>query len=585
MLTSIELKDVLIKQLDSDILDVIPEENIEADVDTAAQFEVKVNTELCAIRNYLKVNDVRKGSDVDSLSTLSCKRAAIKLPKILIKKISGNPIEWQQFHETFKATVDQNEGISDIEKFTYLKGHVEGSASKCIEGINLLNENYKHALDLLSERYGKPQLIISSHMNQILKVNKVTAGHKAKKLRNLYDKIESHVRSLITVGVQSDHYGPLLIPIVLDKLPDDIKLIISRKLGSDNWKINEFMDILKVEIAARESCEFMKHPDNEFKRNQDTEIKDKRHSTELFLTTNQRVLKCAFCDQQHYHDKCKVVTNLEARKEIISKNKLCYKCLYPGHNRRDCRSKSKCYRCKAYGHNTAICDKNKIPVIDPLYDPPKEEGTFMVNSKTSVLLQTSTAIVSDNKDRKNVTIKVLMDSGSQKTYLSERIVKHLNLKPIGQETMVVKTFGGKNGQSMNLNKYEFCVKGVNDGCIYLKGFSVPLICSPLSGQRIDVVKEQFPFLKELDLTNKGKGDSEIDLLIGANFYWNVIEGEIRRCGSGGPIAVNSKLGWMLRGPFVASNVDECSLNLAVTHVMKINIDVGDDVLSRKVERF
>ena len=476
LLTSIELKDVLIKQLDSDILDVIPEENIEADVDTAAQFEVKVNTELCAIRNYLKVNDVRKGSDVDSLSTLSCKRAAVKLPKIFIKKFSGNPIEWQQFHETFKATVDQNEGISDIEKFTYLKGYVEGSASKCIEGINLSNENYKHALDLLSERYGNPQLIISSHMNQILKVNKVTAGHKVKELRNLYDKIESHVRSLITVGVQSDHYGSLLIPIVLDKLPDDIKLIISRKLGSDNWKINEFMDILKVEIAARESCEFMKHSDNEFKRNQDTEIKDKRHSTELFLTTNPRVLKCAFCGQQHYHDKCNVVTNLEARKEIISKNKLCYKCLFPGHISRDCRSKSKCYRCKAYGHNTAICDKDKIPVIDP----PREEGTFMVNSKTSVLLQTSTAIVSDNKDRKNVTIKVLMDSGSQKTYLSEPIVKHLNLKPIGQETMVVKTFGGKNGQSMNLNKYEFCVKGVNDGCsICLKGFSVPLICSPI----------------------------------------------------------------------------------------------------------
>ena len=43
------------------------------------------------------------------------------------------------------------------------------------------------------------------------------------------------------------------------------------------------MDILKGEIAARERCEFMKHSDNEIKRNQDKEIKDKRHSTELFL--------------------------------------------------------------------------------------------------------------------------------------------------------------------------------------------------------------------------------------------------------------------------------------------------------------
>ena len=63
----------------------------------------------------------------------------------------------------------------------------------------------------------------------------------------------------------------------------------------------------------------------------------------------------------------------------------------------------------------------------------------------------------------------------------------------------------------------------------------------------------------------------------------MIEGEIRRCGSGGPIAVSSKLGW-LSGPFVASNIGECSMNLAVTHVLKIDIDVGDDLLSRKLEK-
>ena len=129
-----------------------------------------------------------------------------------------------------------------------------------------------------------------------------------------------------------------------------------------------------------------------------------------------------FCGQQHYKDKCNVVTNLEARKEIMSTNKFCYKCVFPGHIRRDCRSKSKCYSCKAYGHNTAICDKEKFPVMDKA----RENATFIVNLKTSVLLQTATATLSDNNERKNVTVKVSMDPGSQKTYISERIVKHLN---------------------------------------------------------------------------------------------------------------------------------------------------------------
>ena len=96
----IELKDALGKQLDSDILEVIPEENIEDDVNTATQFEVKVNKEVSSIRNYLNINEVEKRNDVDNMSTLTCKRTEVKLPKIFIKKFSGNPIESKQLYET-----------------------------------------------------------------------------------------------------------------------------------------------------------------------------------------------------------------------------------------------------------------------------------------------------------------------------------------------------------------------------------------------------------------------------------------------------------------------------------------------------
>ena len=60
--------------------------------------------------------------------------------------------------------------------------------------------------------------------------------------------------------------------------------------------------------------------------------------------------------------------------------------------------------------------------------------------------------------------------------------------------------------------------------IYLRGFGVPLVCSPLSGQQIDFVKTMFPCLASLDLADKRNGVSEIDLLVGADFYWYNIEG-------------------------------------------------------------
>ena len=43
-------------------------------------------------------------------------------------------------------------------------------------------------------------------------------------LRMLYDQINTHIGSLSTLGVASEHYGPMLSSIILEKLPQEIKL-------------------------------------------------------------------------------------------------------------------------------------------------------------------------------------------------------------------------------------------------------------------------------------------------------------------------------------------------------------------------
>ena len=284
---TIEIKEQIIKGLDNDIIDMIDEDHIDEDVEIATQFEIKVGKDLLTLKKFLKKHGNEKDSSEISFPTSSSRVTGVKLPKILIKKFNGDPINWQQFSDTFEATVHKNESLSNIEKFTYLKGYIEGPAAQCIEGIMLSNDNYKEARDLLTERYGNPQLITSSHMNKLIKIEKVTSVHNIKELRNLHDKVESHVRSLIAIGINSEHYGALLIPIILDKLPDDIRLVISRKLGKETWKIEEFMKILKDEITARENCDFSK---SQFHKTDKTKYESKgerkRFTTETFFTGN-----------------------------------------------------------------------------------------------------------------------------------------------------------------------------------------------------------------------------------------------------------------------------------------------------------
>ena len=62
----------------------------------------------------------------------------------------------------------------------------------------------------------------------------------------------------------------------------------------------------------------------------------------------------------------------------------------------------------------------------------------------------------------------------------------------------------------------------------------------------------FTYLQELDLAHPitHNSDFEITLLIGADFYWTIIQNKIIR--GDGPTAVQSKLGYLLSGPLPSS---------------------------------
>ena len=63
---------------------------------------------------------------------------------------------------------------------------------------------------------------------------------------------------------------------------------------------------------------------------------------------------------------------------------------------------------------------------------------------------------------------------------------------------------------------------------------------------------QYPHLQDLDLadcyiTNEHNSNTDIDILIGSDYYFDLITGEIVR-GEKGPVAINSVFGWLVSGP-------------------------------------
>ena len=90
-------------------------------------------------------------------------------------------------------------------------------------------------------------------------------------------------------------------------------------------------------------------------------------------------------------------------------------------------------------------------------------------------------------------------------------------------------------------------------------FTIQFICEPLSTQSITCAIEKYSYVSNLELEDSPSGDKElnIDIFIGSQYYWKPVTGEVI-CEDGEPIAVHTKLGWVLSGPLTQQNA---SINL------------------------
>ena len=223
------------------------------------------------------------------------------------------------------------------------------------------------------------------------------------------------------------------------------------------------------------------------------------------------------------------------------------------------------------------------------------QDTFTVQT---TLLQTAICVISNHLyPERETKVRVLLDQGSQHSYITSQLKEKLNLPVLGKENMIIKTFGaGSNEDSITVcDVASMKIKNPKSGfSIDLNLLTVPLICSPLQGQAVKWAKENYPHLENLDLAEEytDKSELEVSVLLGADHIWKVIKGEVRRGETpDSPTAINTELGWVLSGP--VGNMPKTklsSVNLTATHVLKVQsqtetvIKFEDNVLDQQVHK-
>ena len=90
---------------------------------------------------------------------------SMRLPKLVLDKFEGCPLEWPEWSGQFLATVDES-GASDCHKKQYLKTLVTGKAKAVIEGMGYSGQMYHVAWQTLEHDFGRPELVVNAQLRK-----------------------------------------------------------------------------------------------------------------------------------------------------------------------------------------------------------------------------------------------------------------------------------------------------------------------------------------------------------------------------------------------------------------------------------
>ena len=436
-----------------------------------------------------------------------------------------------------------------------MKSFLTEKASRGVKGLAITTENYEEALQVLDERFDNVQIIVSSHFEELTKLPVVYNNDDTAKLRELYDKIETNLRSLRATGIQADTYGCILVPMLKNKLPKEINLLLSRKFDPKKglWEIEETMRELRIELEARERCMAKK----EVKR-------DKVHrpaysTTEALMAVEG--LKCPYCQASHFPDKCDVVTNIETTKALLKSQRRCFNCTKKGHNLKNCRSKKTCFKCKEK-HHTSICYQSRRSEIKDNEKESSENSKIDgKNKKTSsmlanaiknreIILKAAVVSLKNSSTQKWIEAKMILDTGSQRSYISQKVQCHLNLKIIRTEEISIDDFGE---QATELKQYDLVAFNISTKSttdkVKVRALDVKRLCNRSKGHNINLDPLKYPKLHQLEFINDCEHDNDIEVgvLIRLDHYWDIVIGNPIR-DTQNLVALETKLGYILFGP-------------------------------------
>jgi len=518
----------------------------------------------------------------------------MRLPTIEIPKFDGRWEEWLPFRDTFTSMIHNNETLPAIDKLHYLRWALVRDAYKLIESLEVTNENYQIAWEIVNKRYKGNKTIIQNHVQAMINFPCISKeSHPS--LRQLVDTTLQHIRTLKRLEQPTDSWDTLLIQLFIPKLDSSTRQEWeSERADKELPRMENFINFLETR------CSFLDALTRASTLNLSKNVQghSKQHaikqSSQIQVHLSTESSTCPICQNTHRIFECFIFRNMsaQARHERVKSSKLCYNCLKPFHGKK-CTSGSckKCYNClkpfhgkkctsgsckKCHKHHNTLlhfdkaADSNDSPSkVEKDKDAARQHTSSLspesnnaaesnsnkqiVNNSLSfchtqgsfshVLLSTARVHIRDHFD-KLYDCRVLLDSGSQPNFISRELCERLRLPQRKTDTIIA---GVNNISSTSQNETTATIHSrFNKYQETLSFLILDKVTNKIPAVAIDVDSFQIPLnIKLADPTFHLPG--KIDLILGSEIFWKLLcVGQIQ-LGRSGPIFQKTRLGWIISG--------------------------------------
>lgn len=177
---------------------------------------------LCLMKNKSSITHTPIQIDSKEQGFKPQRNLSIRLPKMKLPQFNGEYTGWLDFYNTFKTLIHEDENLSDIEKFQYLKSCLGEGPLNVIKALEITSDNYKQSLNLLKERYDNICVIFQAHVKKLFELQGVNKGHPTQK-RKLIDSINGHLRALNSLGKPEQIFDSIIIHLTCMKLDNERK--------------------------------------------------------------------------------------------------------------------------------------------------------------------------------------------------------------------------------------------------------------------------------------------------------------------------------------------------------------------------